>query len=99
MYYTTTVCDVLAFVINYARENVKRDYLAETILSWEKPFFWVEGMSETQPGSGEFSPVRFDLIKYILEKKDAQLLRKFYDKIDLDACPQHREGIEALMKE
>ena len=90
---------LVELVVNYINQNVKESTLLELLLSHGTPVFRANCMSETAPRSGEFVPRSFDLIEQIVKRKDALLLKKLYQYIDLSEYEDYAKEIDALMND
>ncbi len=89
--------DLVELVVSYARSGRLSDRLvSEVLLGRGRPIFRVDCMAETAPLSGEFRPVRFDLIEKAVKNRDCALLKRLLPYIDLSAFEEFREEIAAL---
>lgn len=91
--------DLVGLVVNYMMYNVKEEILLQHIFAYEHPIFRADCMSEVRPRTGEFRPIKYDLIEQIIKRKDASLLRKLYDYINLSDYTEYAIELNALLNQ
>ena len=91
--------DLIGLVTNYMMHNVKEEVLLRQIFSHGHPIFRTNCMAEVRPGTGEFRPIRYDLVEEIIKRKDSSLLKKLYDHINLSDYADYAEEIDFLLSE
>ena len=89
--------ELVGLVVNYTMNNVKEDVLLQRLFAYEHPIFRVYCMAEVRPRTGEFRPIKYDLVEQIIKRKDASLLRKLYDYINLSDYAEYSLEINELL--
>jgi len=88
----------ISLVVNYALNNISSSDLLKQLFDFEIPKIKVKCMAETEPASGKFSEVVYDLIPYIVKNNDSKLMKKLYKYIDIKDYTEYCTSILSMIE-